>query len=104
MAFLPELDLRRAHLLIARTLLTLYDIDLASNSSSAESIRAQANAGIGKDKSVDWKANFNQIPIRSSQPAEWKEHLRGSAFWQSSLGRKGSEAGKLFWPRVFGRQ
>jgi hypothetical protein len=80
MALLPDLDLRRAHLLITKTLLTLYDIDLASNSSSAESIRAQANAGIGKDKSVDLRANFNQVSIRSWLPAEWKEHLAGSAF------------------------
>jgi hypothetical protein len=80
MALLPDLDLRRAHLLITKTLLTLYDIDLASNSSSAESIRAQANAGIGKDKSVDLRANFNQVAIRSWLPAEWKEHLAGSAF------------------------
>jgi hypothetical protein len=80
MALLPDLDLRRAHLLITKTLLTLYDIDLASNSSSAESIRAHANAGIGKDKSVDLRANFNQVPIRSWLPVEWKEHLGGSAF------------------------
>jgi hypothetical protein len=80
MALLPDLDLRRAHLLITKTLLTLYDIDLASNSSSAESIHAQASAGIGKDKSVDLRANFNQVPIRSWLPAEWKDHLGGSAF------------------------
>ena len=79
MALLPDLDLRRAHLLITKTLLTIYDIDLASNSSSAESIHAQANAGIGKDKSIDLKANFNQVPIRAWLPGEWKEHLAGSA-------------------------
>jgi hypothetical protein len=78
-ALLPDLNLRRAHLLITKTLLTIYDIDLASDLSSSESIHAQANAGIGKDKSVDLKANFNQIPIRSWLPAEWKEHLAGSA-------------------------
>jgi hypothetical protein len=79
MPLLPDLDLRRAHLLITKTLLTIYDIDLASNSSSAESIHAQANASIGKDTSVDLKANFTQVPIRSWLPAEWKEHLAGSA-------------------------
>jgi hypothetical protein len=79
-ALLPDLDLRSAHLLITKTLLTIYDIDLASDSGSGESIRAQANAGIGKDKSVDLRANFNQVPIRSWLPAEWKEHLAGSAF------------------------
>jgi hypothetical protein len=80
MALLPDLDLRRAHLLITKTLLTLYDIGLASNSSSAESIHAQANASIGKDKSVDLRANVDHVPIRSWLPAEWKEHLAGYAF------------------------
>ena len=79
MALLPDLDLRRAHLLITRALLTIYDIDLASNSDSGETIHAQATAGIGKDKSVDVRANFNEVPIRSWLPAEWKGHLAGSA-------------------------
>jgi hypothetical protein len=80
MALLPDFDLRRAHLLITKTLLTIYDIDLASNSSSGESIRVKANAGIGKDKSVDIRAKFNQVPIRSWLPVEWKGHFDGSAF------------------------
>jgi len=80
MALLPDLDLRRAHLLITKTLLTLYDIDLASNSSSAESIHAQANARIGKDKSIDLRANVDHVPIRSWLAAEWKKHLAGYAF------------------------
>jgi len=79
LALLPDLDLRRAHLLITKTLLTIYDIDLASDVGSAESIHAQANAGMGKDKSVDLRANFNQVPIRSWLPADWKQHLAGSA-------------------------
>ena len=80
MALLPDLDLRRVHLLITKTLLTVYDVDLASNSGSDESIHAQANAGMGKDKSVDFKANFNAVPIRAWLPAEWKGRLNGSAF------------------------
>jgi hypothetical protein len=80
MALLPDLDLRRAHLLITKRLLTVYDIDLASNAGSDESIRAQASAAIGKDRSVDFKANFNAVPIRTWLPAEWKGRLNGSAF------------------------
>jgi hypothetical protein len=80
MALLPDLDLRRAHLLITKTLLTVYDVDLASNSGSDESIHAQANAGIGKNKSVDFKTNFNAVPIRPWLPAEWKGRFNGSAF------------------------
>jgi hypothetical protein len=80
MALLPDLDLRRVHLLITKTLLTIYDVDLASNSGSDESIHAQAHAGLGKDKSVDFKANFNAVPIRTWLPAELKGRLNGNAF------------------------
>jgi hypothetical protein len=80
MAPLPDLDLRRTHLLITKTLLTLYDLDLASDSHSDESIRARGHAGLGQDKSIDVKANFNSVPIRQWLPAEWKGRLKGSAF------------------------
>jgi hypothetical protein len=77
---LPDLDLRRTHLLITKTLLTLYDLDLASDSRSDESIRVQGHAGLGQDKSIDAKGNFNSVPIRQWLPAEWKGRLTGSAF------------------------
>jgi hypothetical protein len=97
-ALFPDLDLRRAHLLITKTLLTIYDIDLASDSRSGESIHVQANAGIGKDKSVDLRANFNQVPIRSWLPAGWKEHLAGSAVgdlhWTGEDPKLGSSSGE----------
>jgi hypothetical protein len=80
MDLFPDLDLRRAHLLITKTLLTIYDIDLASNAGSEESIHAQASAGLGQDKSVDLRTDFKQVPIRSWLPAGWKKHLGGSAF------------------------
>jgi hypothetical protein len=72
MAPVPDLDLRRTHILITKTLLTLYDLDLASDSRSDESIRAQGHAGLGQDKSIDVKTNFNSVPIRQWLPAEWK--------------------------------
>ena len=80
MALVPDLDLRRTHILITKTLLTLYDLDLASDSRSDESIRAQGHAGLGQDKSIDVKANFNSVPIGPWLPAEWKGRLKGSAF------------------------
>ena len=80
MAPLPDLDLRRTHLLITKTLLTLYDLDLASDSHTDESIRVQGHAGLGQDKSIDAKANFNSVPIRQWLPAEWKGRLTASAF------------------------
>jgi hypothetical protein len=80
MAAVPDLDLRRTHLLITKTLLTLYDLDLASDSHSDESIRAQGHAGLGQDKSVDAQANFSSVSIRRWLPAQWKDRLKGSAF------------------------
>jgi hypothetical protein len=80
MAVVPDLELRRTHLLITKTLLTLFDLDLASDSHSDESIRAQGHAGLSQDKSIDVKANFNAVPIRQWLPAEWKGRLKGSAF------------------------
>ena len=80
MALVPDLDLRHTHILITKTLLTLYDLDVASDSHSDESIRAQGYAGLGKDRSVDVKANFNAVPIRQWLPAEWKDRSNGSAF------------------------
>jgi hypothetical protein len=77
---IPDLDLRRTHILITKTLLTLYDLDLATDSRSDESIRAQGHAGLGQDKSIDVKGNFNSVPIRQWLPAQWKGRLKGSAF------------------------
>ena len=79
MALVPDLDLRRIHVLITKTLLTLYDLDLASDSHSDESIRAQGRAGVGQDRSVDVNATFNAVPIRHWLPAEWKGRFNGSA-------------------------
>ena len=80
MAVVPELYLRGAHLLITKTLFTLYDIDLAPNPQSDGSIRGHGNAGIGEDKSVDLRAAFERLPIRAWLPAKWKEHFNGTAF------------------------
>src|SRR5262249_57610727 len=79
MAPVPDLDLRRAHILITKTLLTLYHLDLASDSRSDESIRVQGQAGIGKDKSIDVKANFDRVAIRPWLPAQRERRLSGSA-------------------------
>ena len=80
MAVVPEFYLRGAHLLITKTLFTLYDIDLAPSPQRDGSIRAHGNAGIGEDKSVDLRATFERLPIRGWLPAKWKEHLNGIAF------------------------
>ncbi len=45
---IPDVYLRHARLLITKTLLTLYDIDLAPSSQSDGAIHAHGNAGIGR--------------------------------------------------------
>lgn len=80
MALLPELYLRRANVLVTKTALTLYDIDLAPDEKSKGNIRGEGTAGIGKDRSIDFSANFESVPIRGWLPEKWKVHLSGSAF------------------------
>lgn len=79
-ALLPDLYLRRANVLITKALVTINDIDLAPDKRNKGSIRGKGTAGIGKDRSVDFSANFESAPIRDWLPDTWKEHLSGSAF------------------------
>jgi hypothetical protein len=80
MALLPELYLRRANVLITKTALTLYDIDLAPDEKSEGKVRGEGTAGIGKDRSIDFSANLENVPIRGWLPEKWKEYLNGSAY------------------------
>jgi hypothetical protein len=78
MALVPDLYLVNAHVLITKTLLTIYDVDLAPDSRSDGRIHGEGHANIGKDKSVDFKAKFDRMPISPWLPATWKGHLTGS--------------------------
>jgi hypothetical protein len=80
MALLPELYLRRANVLITKTLVTINDINLASDERNKGSVRGKGTAGIGKNRGIDFSANFESVPIRGSLPDKWKEHLSGSAY------------------------
>lgn len=80
MALLPELYLHRASILITKTALTLYDIDLAPDERHEGKIRGEGRAGIGKDRSVDFSANLDNVPIRGWLPEKWKEHLNGIGY------------------------
>jgi hypothetical protein len=79
MAVVPDLELRRTRLLITKTLLNLYELDLTSDLRSEESIRVQGHAGLGQDKSIDVTAHFNSVPIGQWLPVGWKSRLKGSA-------------------------
>jgi hypothetical protein len=98
MALVPNLNLRRGRVLITKTLLTIYDVDLAPEEKRDGSVRGEGTAGIGKDRSIDFKASLDQVPIRTWLPAKWKPHLSGSAFgnvhWTGKDPRLESSAGE----------
>ncbi len=77
MALIPDLPLRDTHLLITKTRLTLYNLDLQSG--EAGRIHAEGTAGTRDDKSVDFKIAFERLPIAEWLPASWKEHIAGAA-------------------------
>jgi hypothetical protein len=79
MALLPELYLHRANVLITKTLVSVNDIDLASDERNKGSVRGKGTAGIGKDRSIGFGANFESVPIRGWLPYKWKEHFSGNA-------------------------
>lgn len=76
---IPDLPLRHTHLLITKTLLTLYTLDLAPGSQSDGFIKAEGTAGTREDKSVDFKIRFGKVPVRDWLPASWQEHVGGVA-------------------------
>lgn len=78
-ALIPDLPLRHTHLLITKTLLTLYELDLAPGRASDGFIRAEGTAGTREDKSVDFKVNFEKLPLREWMPASWRDSISGSA-------------------------
>ena len=78
-ALIPDLPLRRTHLLITKTQLTLYELDLGPGRQSDGFIRAEGTAGTREDKSVRFKVKFEKLPVREWLPASWREHVNGFA-------------------------
>lgn len=78
-ALIPDLPLRHTHLLITRTLLTLYTLELDAAPRSDGFIKAEGTAGTGEDKSIDFKVKFEKVPVREWLPANWRDHVGGVA-------------------------
>jgi len=78
-ALIPDLPLRHTHLLITKTLLTLYTLDLAPAPGSDGFIQAEGTAGTREDKSVNFKVTFGKLPVREWLPAGWRDHVSGLA-------------------------
>jgi len=85
MSLLPDLKLRRTQLLITKTWLTLYTLDLQPAGEPSGRIHAEGKAGTREDKSVDLKIDIDQVPIREWLPATWQEYFSGKL------------AGKVHW-------
>jgi hypothetical protein len=78
-ALIPDLPLRHTHLLITKTLLTLYTLDLAPAAESDGFIRGEGTAGTREDKSVNFKVQFGKVPLREWLPASWRDEVSGLA-------------------------
>jgi hypothetical protein len=74
---LAELRLEHTHLLITKTLLTIYNLDLRPKSGASGGIHAEGRAGTREDKSVDFKVALDRMPLAEFLPNEWSAHLRG---------------------------
>ena len=75
----PELRLQHTHLLITKTLLTLYNLDLQSKTETTGAIHAEGKAGTRDDKSVDFKINFDRVPVSEWVPKGWRGNVKGAA-------------------------
>ena len=78
-ALIPDLPLQHTHLLITKTLLTLYELDLAPGPGSDGFIRAEGRAGTREDKTVDFRVKFEKARLREWLPASWRDHVSGVA-------------------------
>jgi hypothetical protein len=76
---IPDLPLRHTHLLITKTLLTLYTLDLLPAAEGDGFIHGEGTAGTREDKSVDFKVKFGKLPLREWLPASWRDHVNGLA-------------------------
>ncbi len=77
MAPFPRLRLQHTHLLITKTLLTLYNLDLQSKNEPGGTIHADGRAGTREDKSVNFNVRADHMPVQDWVPNEWSDHVAG---------------------------
>lgn len=75
----PEMHLEHTHLLITKTLLTLYVLDLNPKAEGKGHLRVSGTAGTREDKSVDVKVEADQLPVGDWVPQDWKANMSGLA-------------------------
>jgi len=75
-AFMPDLPLRQTHILITKKLFTLYQLDLASGDGA---IHGGGTAEMSGDKRIDFKLDWDKVPVRDWLPDEWNGNFAGTA-------------------------
>ncbi|MEY2486914.1 MAG: hypothetical protein QOH39_2562 [Verrucomicrobiota bacterium] len=73
---IPDLAVRKVHLLITKKLFALYELDLAS---SAGTVRAEGTSATGGDKNLDFKFTWADLPLREWLPQKWAANFRGQS-------------------------
>ncbi len=73
----PEMDVRKIHLLITKTILKVPEFELATRGGGA--IRVIGEAGMRDDKHVDATLAVERVEIAPWLPAGWREGVRGRA-------------------------
>ncbi len=76
----PNLEMRQTHMVVTKTMFSLYALDLASGDGK---IHGEGKAGTRDDKSVEFKVDFEKISVPDWVPATWKEHVSGAASGQA---------------------
>ena len=83
----PDLPLRHTHMLITKTLFTLYQLELASGDGT---IRGEGTAETRDAKRIDFKVKWDKLPVREWLPKSWDgkfagTHSRTGTFSQCTL-------------------
>jgi hypothetical protein len=93
----PHLRLRQTHVLITKTLLTLYYLDLQSEPPDIGKIHTEGHAGTGDDRSVNFRFDFDRLPVADWLPVSWRDHVRGAGsghvLWHGDNAKLESSAG-----------
>jgi AsmA-like C-terminal region len=73
---MPELAVRQIHLLITKTLFSLFTLDLNSGEGS---IHGEGTTAISGEKHADFSFKWNDVPVREWLPKTWSGDFDGAA-------------------------
>ena len=77
---LPDLSLEKAHTLITKEKLSLYELLLTAKGGGT--IKLQGEAGLKSDKSMRAQLDISKVPIAPWIPASWGDQVKGRASGQ----------------------